>query len=397
MPAWCGPFIDAGGRGALLLALQVSRAENTSFLEAYLAATVKRYSASPQVLGFDVCNECYFTGQDRGPSLEALEDLVGAVKALAHPHKFTTTGMGDYGLWPAESEQIAWVDVVSFHSYNGNQSDFQRNVQLLKAKAKAAGKQVAFASEVMNRPWDPLCGDMDVLRAEGLGFFAWELMVSHSGWGVPKCDGCPLYQGILWPNGSAYNPEEVGCLRAAAAAPGSPPPVTWMPVGAGLGPSAGPSAAAPAAPAAIRFEPTATWRLESGGTKFLPWENQPWRGQSIASTGAPGATVSITPSGASEARAIVMYYSTLKGGGTLEVTDANRTTLGCVSFAASTPTHANRITVAAGSGAALAGATTLTVTSVSGAQILVAGFDVWTALPNGGLPPPLQPCRSPLR
>lgn len=227
-----------------------SKEENVTFLEQYLRAAVGAHADSPQILGFDVCNECYFTGHGAQAQLEALKQLIGAVHGLAprgcpprgaqwdsalawsalalnnpasaartgrySAGKFTTTGMGDYGLWPGEMEQADWVDVVSFHSYNGNQTDFHRNVQELRGKATAAGKVLGFASEVMNRPWDPLCGDLAVLQAEGLGWFAWELMISDSGWGVPKCKGCPIYQGLLWPNGTAYNEEELSCIRAAA-------------------------------------------------------------------------------------------------------------------------------------------------------------------------------------
>ena len=28
----------------------------------------------------------------------------------------------------------------------------------------------------------------------------------RSGWAEPKCEGCPVYQGLLLENGTAYNP-----------------------------------------------------------------------------------------------------------------------------------------------------------------------------------------------
>lgn len=47
------------------------------------------------------------------------------------------------------------VDVVSFHSYNGNQTDLALQIAKLRKVAEAAGKPLGFASEIMNRPVDP--------------------------------------------------------------------------------------------------------------------------------------------------------------------------------------------------------------------------------------------------
>ena len=105
------------------------------------------------------------------------------------------SGMGDYGRWPHELDQVSWVSAVSFHSYNGNQTDMRSNIQWLRDKIKASNKTLAFASEISNRPWDPVCGDLAVLREERLGWFVWELMQSESGWASPRCTGCPSYQG----------------------------------------------------------------------------------------------------------------------------------------------------------------------------------------------------------
>ena len=47
------------------------------------------------------------------------------------------------------------VDVVSFHSYNGNQTDLALQIAKLRKVAEASGKPLGFASEIMNRPVDP--------------------------------------------------------------------------------------------------------------------------------------------------------------------------------------------------------------------------------------------------
>ena len=80
--------------------------------------TKNRHVNDSRILGFDVCNECYFSSKDKDGS-KALSDLHALIKVIRNiaPNKFTTTGMGNYGLWPGEIEQVPWVDVVSFHSY----------------------------------------------------------------------------------------------------------------------------------------------------------------------------------------------------------------------------------------------------------------------------------------
>eukprot|EP01052_Picozoa_sp_SAG31_P041748 SAG31_NODE_6415_length_2028_cov_4.398652_2_plen_329_part_00 len=199
--------------------------------------------------------------------------------------------MGDFGRWPREAEQAQYVDIVSFHSYDGNQKDMSRRIDGVKALADKAGKPLAFASEISNRPWDPVCGDLAVLSKHKLGWFAWELMVSHSGWGVPKCEGCPVYQGLLWPqNGSAFSEEERHCIlgdnavtwlpllqRSSSSSslflPPPPPPPPYVQVFSPQNASAG--------LLSFRLTPPEAWIPQDCGspTAILPWTNPPCRGE----------------------------------------------------------------------------------------------------------------------
>lgn len=355
-----------------------NRARNTTLLQGYFGTVVQQYADDGAVIGFDVCNECYFTGPDKPAALAVLARLVAVIRAAA-PQKVVTTGMGDYGLWPGEIEQVQWVNVVSFHSYNGNQTDMRAQVRRLKEVAARAGKQVGFASEVMNRPWDPICGDISVLAAERLGWFAWELMVSESGWGVPKCPGCPIYQGLLWPNATPFNTEEVACIRDAATAatmPTAAPAVAWLAVSDAI------------AQGALLPSPAGRWAVESGGSNFLPWKTQPWRGQGSINATAVGSRLTLlAPCGT---KAAVVYFSTAVDGGVLEVAASLGAPARCFSLASPTPTHANRLTLASAGLACTAEArqVPINITIVSAGFVRISGFDLWTALPGGpGLPP----------
>ena len=238
----------------------------------YLNTIVESVAAHPALLGWDLCNECYFKNAS-DKNNEALKQVAAAVKGDAEKSgKFTTTGMGDYGRWTNELQQLKIVTVVSFHSYNGNQTDMSANIDWLRGQAKHANRTVGFASEIMNRPWDPVCGDLAVLRNQKLGWFVWELMQSHSGWAGPRCPGCPSYQGLLWPNGTAYNPEEVECI-ANFATP-EKQTVRWVPVATAVPTST------PHVQASLSFSPN--WQIVSAGRSFLPWDNKDFWGQAAA-------------------------------------------------------------------------------------------------------------------
>ena len=227
------------------------------------------------IMGYDACNECYFTAKGSA-SEAALAEHIAALGNLAAPHGwFVTTGIGTGGhvtTWPRELDQLHMpgLSLVSFHSYNGNQTDFDAGIGRLAQAAASAKLQLGFASEVANRPWDPVCGDLDVLRRRGLGFIFWELMQSQSGWAPPRCAGCPSYQGLLFPNGSAFSEEEVACVKQAAL-PAKKRIVDWVPVKWGMG-----SAQPPI------FAPEAAWSVVSAGSAVLPWQDRAMRGQLAA-------------------------------------------------------------------------------------------------------------------
>ena len=249
-----------------------------------------------------------------------------------------------------------------------------RNVATLRKAAAEQGKAVGFASEIMARPWDPLCGDIDVMASLGLGWFAWELMVSNSGWGVPKCAGCPLYQGIIWPNGTAYSREEVACI-AASTGVGSAPGlagssgagrVQWVPVAAAVR-----NVSNVLAP---RYAPAGAWRITGAGSSFLPWDNKPWRGQMAVLCSTPHASATLAVQAG--VTAVDMYFSTSTAGAVLRVV-VDAAQAGTVNLtAAGAPTHANRVRLAGGLDAARAHTIELVMAAGAGTAT-ISGFDVW--------------------
>jgi hypothetical protein len=317
---------------------------NASALERYLDATVRTFAANSTVMGWDLCNECYFPHHDDADKRKALEEIALRTRKLRGPGQFVTTGMGEFGRWPHEAEQAQYVDVVSFHSCalhalsvlplqqacctwlagtqwcllvhrmraadDGNQSDMAASLRQIKALAAAAHKPLAFASEISNRPWDPICGDIDVLKQQGLGWFAWELMVSHSGWGVPKCPGCPIYQGLLYPNGSAFSEEELSCVVADGR-------VLWLPLLPSLPPP--PPAAVLGGrtwPHSLTYSSSITgggWVRLSGGNPAepMPWKLPPLRGEGgmRVTTTAPTAPPATTAAAAAAAPSLELAFT----------------------------------------------------------------------------------------
>jgi len=240
--------------------------------EQYLKTVVADARDDPAVMGFDLCNECFVLD---ATAQKALAGMAQAVHELKGAQQFTTAGVGDLGLWPHEDKQLELVDVFSFHSYDGNRSDMGAHIEGLKKRAEGKGKTVGFASEIMNRPWDALCGDLQVLKQQQLGWIFWELMVSSSGWGVPKCGGCP--PGLLWPNGSAFDEEEVSCILGDGR-------FLWLPLPL--------NAAFSGNGSSVALAPAGAWSVVHGGTDFLPWKNLPLLGQGgVRTADSAAATV----------------------------------------------------------------------------------------------------------
>ena len=79
-----------------------------------------------------------FTGRPVKNGLAMTGEITLRGRQLRGPRQFVTTGMADFGLWTHEAEQAGFVDVVSFHSYDGNQSDMREGIASLSFRSLIA-------------------------------------------------------------------------------------------------------------------------------------------------------------------------------------------------------------------------------------------------------------------
>jgi hypothetical protein len=110
---------------------------------------------------------------------------------------------------------------LNWHSYNGggNGAGLQAEIDNLTTLANSfSPPKPLLLTEWHARPAQPMAAAMPVIRDNGIGAFIWSLMIGPLGnahWGQePVGAGDPPFQGLLWPNGSAFDEvEEVACMR----------------------------------------------------------------------------------------------------------------------------------------------------------------------------------------
>ena len=111
------------------------------------------------------------------------------------------------------------VTTLNWHSYNGKDNGgglYGEVHELQKYVNKFTPPKQLVLTEYLARPAQPLAAVFPVLRANGVAAYSWALIIVDctSHWNMPVAPGDPPFQGLLWPNGSAYDElEEVECLR----------------------------------------------------------------------------------------------------------------------------------------------------------------------------------------
>lgn len=210
--------------------------------------------------------------------------------------------------------------------------------------------------------------------------------MSHSGWGVAKCDGCPIYQGLLWPNGSALSAEERSCVRGDGE-------VLWVPLQLPPTPAPPPSVLGRRKwPSWVRMQPYRAWLGVDGGTAFLPWQNKPVRGQGgVQVTVSPFSTSSEThvlgsePSGGDSpslelgfrGSAVAVYVSTGPQGTNASVVLDGVDQQTMLVGKSEDVRHAQHVWLARGLPRASAHNISLRFEHGSG-QLVISGVDIWT-------------------
>jgi len=177
----------------------------TAFINTVVAKEVKGvvigYEADNEPPGgrFDYVNGCLVPALMAANKNPEVDVSVGWAHVGQAAHMYTNTSS------------------INWHSYNGvdNGQAFKGEVKWLEGIMQKEGKPIVL-TEWFGRPDMPLAGSYPIIRDHKVPAYLWALLIvpCNQHWDRPVARGDPPFQGLLWPNGTAYDElEEIECLR----------------------------------------------------------------------------------------------------------------------------------------------------------------------------------------
>eukprot|EP01006_Ploeotia_vitrea_P012478 TRINITY_DN33046_c0_g1_i1.p1 TRINITY_DN33046_c0_g1~~TRINITY_DN33046_c0_g1_i1.p1 ORF type:complete len:339 (+),score=19.64 TRINITY_DN33046_c0_g1_i1:30-1019(+) len=181
-------------------------------LEAYvddLLAITKKMPSS--VLAFGLMNEPHRGGLH--PFLSHFGNYISKrLKQHRLPQFLTCDQYFSYCTNPQATNQTA----LSLHSYDPPPT-LEKQIKAILAQG-ATSKLPAMVTECANRKTDFFEVIMPVFYKYPIGWIFWELMLGVDQFDKKGNNGL-VYQGVLYPNGTFYRPEEQDCIRYGKCGP----------------------------------------------------------------------------------------------------------------------------------------------------------------------------------
>ena len=172
-------------------------------LEAYVDAVVGgQYAADERIAAFELMNEPREADASAFLAHFAARIAQSTSRPLAIEPAYA----------PAPRAATAAASILSYHTYNCDGKCMNATYTQL-ARDAAQQNKTAVNSELGGRPHQPYCDAITGVLAAGVGYFAWELMLGVDQFHNPPHH--PNFQGLVWPNGSAFDPVEAACIKAA--------------------------------------------------------------------------------------------------------------------------------------------------------------------------------------
>lgn len=219
---------------------QLGNATARPLLEAYVAWLAARYAADKRVVGFDAYFRPNLCASD--PTCPTFEFLTWALAALqgAAPTGFVTTTVIPGGAaCDAKNMPSSNRSLVAFENYNGNRGAVGGDTQGVQGCASSlGGLPVLLTGSVgrLEQPPSSVCevlfecygtAFMDIPAHPRIGYVLPWLMISSNN-SFTRDVPVPN-QGLVFPNGTWFDAEELTCVSAAVPPfppppPGPPPP-----------------------------------------------------------------------------------------------------------------------------------------------------------------------------
>ena len=117
-----------------------------------------------------------------------------------------------------------YVTTLNWHSYNGQGNGGGLHGEIRELQKYVNNKfnppKQLVLTEWLARPAQPLASAFPVLRDNGVAGYNWALVIVDctTHWNRPVSKGDPVFQGMVWPNGTVYDDLEEGeCMRSKCA------------------------------------------------------------------------------------------------------------------------------------------------------------------------------------
>ena len=141
--------------------------------------------------------------------------------ASLNPNVDISVGLAHVGEVTALKDHVT---TLNWHSYNGkdNGGGLHSEIKELQKyvnKEFNPPKQLVL-TEWLARPAQPLAAAFPVIRDNGVAAYNWALVIVDctTHWNRPVSKGDPVFQGMVWPNGTVYDDLEEGeCMRSKCA------------------------------------------------------------------------------------------------------------------------------------------------------------------------------------
>ena len=180
--------------------------EHRPALQRYVEAFTGRFSDDPRVLAWEIYNE----PKSEPPTVALQRDAFGWARAVGPSQPLTACWSGVY-----------LSDITNVHLYTSPAQQPEEVTRIVES-AKSFDKPV-LVTEFLGRPnRGTLAETLPIFAEHGFGWYFWELIIGRTQVDLPwkqDVDSHPdgvAYQGLLYPDGTPYDPDELTLIAAAA-------------------------------------------------------------------------------------------------------------------------------------------------------------------------------------
>lgn len=183
--------------------------EHWPAMEKFVRDVVGSHRDDERIVLWDVMNEPYVTSFNSEADRKTIHTFLGQALEMVRrqqPKQPLAVGWEAYSLAVNPEQYADKVDVLAFHNYEPAMQ-LRQAIRRAQEGAQKLGKPVIL-NEVVGRPRQPFADVMQIVREQQIGWCFWELMLGKTQFSRED----PPYQGLIYPDGTCYDAQEVACV-----------------------------------------------------------------------------------------------------------------------------------------------------------------------------------------